>query len=94
MPIIRAAPRSNQAAIQNTPGTLPTKVKPEPTRTMAMSNTANVCEIEARKKPATSNTVPTPIVARPPIHFMVMAGSGLAKPQDRPSSEKLNPAAL
>ena len=80
-------------ASRYTAGAGASRVKPTPIRLVLKKNSPIPCETEASVKPAASTSAPMHMVQREPIHFMVRAGSGLDRPQARPSREKLKPAA-
>ena len=75
------------------PGTGAIRLKPMPISEVATKNTPRLCETDASAKPSASTRPPASRVQREPIHFIVSAGRWLDSPQDRPSSEKLKPAA-
>src|SRR5258708_19369164 len=72
---------------------LAASVKPTPIKPVAVMNLMRSCDVDASANAAASVTPPRTSVQRVPIHFISNAGRGLERPQVRPSSAKLHPAA-
>src|SRR5258708_11902508 len=72
---------------------LAASVKPTPIKPVAVMNSMRSCDVDASANAAASVTPHRTIDQREPIHFISNAGRGLERPQVRPSSAKLDPAA-